>query len=417
MNPFGNESFRGEGVQEDAEPSPGANPFGHDDDDDDDQHLHSAGLGTRADENNSHNSTGNSSNSNNYNPDNGSSQQGSNGGNPYGGSNQSLVSDSDSSSFAGQPAGSPFAADGSAAASSVSASSSSASASSSSTGLPARRSFPRSSSRSLRGPATATLPALEDIDSPLVATEQLLAADTQLIQEMGLEWEDNEASTKCWCCDKVFNLVRRKHHCRMCGHVVCWDCSSQKMVVPGFEKKQRVCAKCSSSWIEKLVIARRSAQELKVELEQSEIKVGELSYQKSRLQAKNAELMTTVDDLQAEVRKHQSVTEELHQQLEEKTLHIMKLKKLVAANSSKKDKRKSKRSSSQAGSADEGSPRMDPNWQPPPGFGGDGSGSASAEMLANYGLDSVVGDGDGSSDGAGRAPSAKVDESCKCVIS
>ncbi len=269
--------------------------------------------------------------------------------------------------------------------------------------------------------------SVDDSDNPgdttSASADVLLATDQQLLQELGLTWQDNDAATNCWCCDRGFSLVRRKHHCRMCGYVVCWDCSSQKMVVPGFDTKQRVCSKCSSTWIEKLVTARRAEQQLKLELEASEIKVGELSFQKSRLQAKSAELLATVDELRSEVAQQRSVTEELHQQLEDKTMQIMKLKKQVAAaaaassqaSSSKKDKSSPKRgkrgSTGGVGGGGGGGAdgKLDPAWQPP--SSGDLMGEIGSEMLG--GNDDA--DGEGGREGHG-AP-AKVDESCKCVIS
>jgi hypothetical protein len=267
---------------------------------------------------------------------------------------------------------------------------------------------------------------MDDSDNPGDVTgasaDVLLAQDQQLIQDLGLTWQDNDAATNCWCCDRGFSLVRRKHHCRMCGYVVCWDCSSQKMVVPGFDTKQRVCNKCSSSWIEKLVTARRAEQQLKLELEASEIKVGELSFQKSRLQAKSAELVAAVEELKAEVAQQRSVTEELHQQLEDKTMQIMKLKKQLAAassnqqsGSSKKDKspKKGKRGSTGGGSGGGGGAdsadvnKLDPDWRPP----------GSGDMMAEVGSDMLGGGGDGDGGREGHGAPVKVDESCKCVIS
>jgi len=302
------------------------------------------------------------------------------------------------SSFDGGRGGGSAAADGGSSAP-HSAKFSSRRAVSKSASLPRSSSLPRDFYKGTVG--TPSLSEFDQMDPAELSTasDALLQGDAQLIQELGLHWEDNEKATHCWCCEKTFSLMRRKHHCRMCGHVVCWDCSSQKMVVPGFEKKQRVCSKCSSTWIEKLVIARRSVQQLKVELEQSELKVGELSYQKSRLQAKLSETSETVEQLRKEVAAHVSVTEELHQQLEAKTVQIMKLKK-QASSGSKKDK-KSKRSAK--ANEEPASPVLDPNWRPP---SLDGDSAAAAYGFSHDGEKADV-----------PRRVEKVDESCKCVIS
>lgn len=39
------------------------------------------------------------------------------------------------------------------------------------------------------------------------------------------KWMKDESSSKCQCCGKSFNLMRRRHHCRFCGKLYCNDCS------------------------------------------------------------------------------------------------------------------------------------------------------------------------------------------------
>ena len=38
-------------------------------------------------------------------------------------------------------------------------------------------------------------------------------------------WLPEEAVKLCPNCAKSFNLTRRKHHCRLCGSIMCADCS------------------------------------------------------------------------------------------------------------------------------------------------------------------------------------------------
>ncbi|CAN9498735.1 unnamed protein product [Ophioblennius macclurei] len=56
---------------------------------------------------------------------------------------------------------------------------------------------------------------------------------------------DNEV-TMCMKCKEPFNAItRRRHHCRACGHVVCWKCSDNKVQLEYDGNKQnKVCKDC-----------------------------------------------------------------------------------------------------------------------------------------------------------------------------
>ncbi|XP_061577336.1 FYVE, RhoGEF and PH domain-containing protein 4a isoform X2 [Cololabis saira] len=58
---------------------------------------------------------------------------------------------------------------------------------------------------------------------------------------------DNEV-TMCMKCKEPFNaLTRRRHHCRACGHVVCWKCSDNKAQLEyDNNKSNKVCRDCFS---------------------------------------------------------------------------------------------------------------------------------------------------------------------------
>jgi SH3 domain-containing YSC84-like protein 1 len=46
-------------------------------------------------------------------------------------------------------------------------------------------------------------------------------------------WQDDENCTRCNVCKNEFDMVSvRKHHCRLCGLVVCNDCSQHQLIVP-----------------------------------------------------------------------------------------------------------------------------------------------------------------------------------------
>ncbi|KAH8312181.1 hypothetical protein KR044_009730, partial [Drosophila immigrans] len=60
-------------------------------------------------------------------------------------------------------------------------------------------------------------------------------------------WTRDEDATHCMCCRRsAFTMLMRRHHCRRCGRVVCYACSTQRMVIPELygEVEVRVCNDC-----------------------------------------------------------------------------------------------------------------------------------------------------------------------------
>ncbi|GAA5903316.1 uncharacterized protein JCM6883_002759 [Sporobolomyces salmoneus] len=47
-------------------------------------------------------------------------------------------------------------------------------------------------------------------------------------------WVPDSKADKCMRCGDSFGLWRRKHHCRLCGGVVCWKCSTKYFIIPGY---------------------------------------------------------------------------------------------------------------------------------------------------------------------------------------
>ncbi|RHY64891.1 hypothetical protein DYB34_001230 [Aphanomyces astaci] len=66
-------------------------------------------------------------------------------------------------------------------------------------------------------------------------------------------WGEDREATMCACCDAPFNFLRRRHHCRECGVVVCGDCSQSRAVVQGLEHPARLCDACVQSSIPALL--------------------------------------------------------------------------------------------------------------------------------------------------------------------
>eukprot|EP00299_Pterocystis_sp_00344_P013623 c6697_g1_i1.p1 GENE.c6697_g1_i1~~c6697_g1_i1.p1 ORF type:complete len:781 (-),score=148.17 c6697_g1_i1:171-2513(-) len=60
------------------------------------------------------------------------------------------------------------------------------------------------------------------------------------------DWIADVDAHCCWGCGTSFSLMRRKHHCRSCGHIFCHSCSSLRSPIPhyGIMLPVRVCGRC-----------------------------------------------------------------------------------------------------------------------------------------------------------------------------
>ncbi|KAL7692422.1 putative FYVE zinc finger, peptidase C19, ubiquitin-specific peptidase, DUSP [Plasmopara halstedii] len=50
--------------------------------------------------------------------------------------------------------------------------------------------------------------------------------------EAAANWVPDTASSRCQICLISFTLTRRRHHCRLCGHLVCANCSHDRTYLP-----------------------------------------------------------------------------------------------------------------------------------------------------------------------------------------
>jgi len=76
---------------------------------------------------------------------------------------------------------------------------------------------------------------------PSTAGAGTLAAD----KDAAIWIPDNEAFY-CMVCRSEFTLIKRKHHCRNCGKVICGSCSSKKLLLKHIDPQNlvRVCQVC-----------------------------------------------------------------------------------------------------------------------------------------------------------------------------
>jgi hypothetical protein len=59
-------------------------------------------------------------------------------------------------------------------------------------------------------------------------------------------WTDDASSSSCALCASEFGFFRRRHHCRACGGLCCFECSSRQRAIPklGLNSSERVCDLC-----------------------------------------------------------------------------------------------------------------------------------------------------------------------------
>ncbi|KAF0683717.1 Aste57867_24279 [Aphanomyces stellatus] len=75
-------------------------------------------------------------------------------------------------------------------------------------------------------------------NNDILSVEQIINQD---------DWVPNSERQRCHVCTRNFTHLRRKHHCRMCGEVVCGNCTLKKLAqIPQRTSLQevRVCMSC-----------------------------------------------------------------------------------------------------------------------------------------------------------------------------
>eukprot|EP01105_Mastigella_eilhardi_P000020 TRINITY_DN1003_c0_g2_i1.p1 TRINITY_DN1003_c0_g2~~TRINITY_DN1003_c0_g2_i1.p1 ORF type:complete len:1350 (+),score=306.79 TRINITY_DN1003_c0_g2_i1:364-4050(+) len=64
-------------------------------------------------------------------------------------------------------------------------------------------------------------------------------------------WQVDHQVAACNLCRGEFSLITRRHHCRLCGLVVCGQCSLKKIPIPSSMGLQRVCDNCFAQYQQK----------------------------------------------------------------------------------------------------------------------------------------------------------------------
>ncbi|OQR84290.1 hypothetical protein ACHHYP_13568 [Achlya hypogyna] len=91
-------------------------------------------------------------------------------------------------------------------------------------------------------PAIITPPAIMAVQKGLSATWTPLPANTTAYFPPVIV--PDAARMDCTHCHLKFGVLRRRHHCRLCGGLFCGECTDNKIMIPTLETRQSVCRRC-----------------------------------------------------------------------------------------------------------------------------------------------------------------------------
>jgi hypothetical protein len=94
------------------------------------------------------------------------------------------------------------------------------------------------------GVAQSRIPLSDSSQSEMVH----MVVQTKAIDKSG--WIRDDDFENCMICGLSFSIfLRRRHHCRMCGKIVCQMCSQQRLTFSGEDAPQRVCWVCYTTHV------------------------------------------------------------------------------------------------------------------------------------------------------------------------
>lgn len=71
-------------------------------------------------------------------------------------------------------------------------------------------------------------------------------------------WIPDSMTNQCMQCDSKFSLIKRRHHCRACGLLLCSSCCNEKFILPYLGSEGRICKNC----LEILIVQAQQQQNL-----------------------------------------------------------------------------------------------------------------------------------------------------------
>lgn len=93
-----------------------------------------------------------------------------------------------------------------------------------------------------------TSPRSDPPPAPLFTYHSLASSSaTSVVNVDKVDWVPDEYSPECEHCAQLFTLIKRRHHCRVCGHLYCGDCIVKVTLPPtlGFLCSQKTCLRCA----------------------------------------------------------------------------------------------------------------------------------------------------------------------------
>ncbi|KAG1654923.1 Disintegrin and metalloproteinase domain-containing protein 10 [Nymphon striatum] len=61
---------------------------------------------------------------------------------------------------------------------------------------------------------------------------------------VGCRWMKNDETKQCLSCQADFTFILRKHHCRLCGQIFCFNCCNNWIMTTASSSKSRACNSC-----------------------------------------------------------------------------------------------------------------------------------------------------------------------------
>ena len=92
---------------------------------------------------------------------------------------------------------------------------------------------------------TSVMSGFSQGDDSLLEPYSSLTEDERLLGVLKPVWIPDEEAPQCMNCSQRFTVIRRRHHCRACGRVLCNNCCSSRARLEYMESTEtRVCLPC-----------------------------------------------------------------------------------------------------------------------------------------------------------------------------